>query len=104
MAFLIPVALLLLFFVKKLTVIGIIGNTHGVSSAANPDKNAIKKMVNKPELGSWASGIFSEMFFVSAFFMASVARAAPSISFASSDFKLNSKYFVSLMQLSSHTW
>ena len=28
------------FFVKKLTVRGIIGNTHGVSSATNPAKNA----------------------------------------------------------------
>lgn len=79
MAFLIPVVLLLLFFVKKLTVIGIIGNTQGVSSAANPDKNAIKKIVNKPELDSGTSGIFSAMFFVSAFVLVSVARADPSI-------------------------
>ncbi len=43
-----PAALVLLCFVKKLTVIGIIGNTQGVSKAANPEKKAIKKMLNKP--------------------------------------------------------
>ena len=47
MAFSIPFAFDLLCFVKKLTVIGIIGNTHGVNSAANPEKKAIINIVNK---------------------------------------------------------
>jgi len=34
--------------VKKLTVIGIIGNTQGVNKAANPEKKAIKNMVSSP--------------------------------------------------------
>lgn len=38
MAFLMPAALFLLCLVKKLTVIGIIGNTQGVNNAANPEK------------------------------------------------------------------
>jgi hypothetical protein len=33
--------------VKKLTVIGIIGNTHGVNNAAKPEKKAMIKIVNK---------------------------------------------------------
>lgn len=45
-AFLIPSAFDLLFFVKKLTVIGIIGNTQGVSNAAKPLKNEIMKIRN----------------------------------------------------------
>jgi hypothetical protein len=44
--------LVLLCFVKKLTVIGIIGKTQGVKSAANPEKKAIIKIENKPFLGS----------------------------------------------------
>ena len=44
MALRIPAALDLLCLVKKLTVIGIIGNTHGVSSAAKPLKNDRKKI------------------------------------------------------------
>ena len=39
--------MLLLCFVKKLTVIGIIGNTQGVNKAAKPEKNAIMNIVNK---------------------------------------------------------
>ena len=42
-----PAALLFLCLVKKLTVIGIIGNTHGVNKAAKPEKNAIMKIPNK---------------------------------------------------------
>ena len=38
----------MLCFVKKLTVIGIIGKTHGVNKAANPDRNAIKKIDQSP--------------------------------------------------------
>ena len=38
--------------VKKLTVIGIIGNTQGVSSAANPLKNEIIKISHIDFLGS----------------------------------------------------
>ncbi len=45
-AFLIPSAFDLLFFVKKLTVIGIIGKTQGVSNAAKPLKNEIMKIRN----------------------------------------------------------
>ena len=44
MALRIPAALDLLCFVKKLTVIGIIGNTQGVRSAAKPLKNDRKKI------------------------------------------------------------
>ncbi len=51
MAFLIPAALFLLCLVKKLTVIGIIGNTQGVNNAAKPDKKAIKKIPSKLLLG-----------------------------------------------------
>ena len=46
-----PCALDLLCLVKKLTVIGIIGNTQGVSKAAKPLKNEIMKMSQK-DLGS----------------------------------------------------
>ena len=48
MAFLIPCDLFLLCFVKKLTVIGIIGNTQGVNNAANPERKAIKNIASKP--------------------------------------------------------
>src|SRR6478735_2836605 len=48
MAFLIPAALVLLCLVKKLTVIGIIGKTQGVSKAAKPEKKAIKKIDHNP--------------------------------------------------------
>ena len=41
MAFLTPAALDLLCLVKKLTVIGIMGKTQGVSSAAKPLKKEI---------------------------------------------------------------
>ena len=41
-AFLIPLDLDLLCLVKKLTVMGIIGKTQGVSKAANPEKKAMK--------------------------------------------------------------
>ena len=43
----IPFARLGLRFVKKLTVSGIIGNTHGVSNARKPPRNASKKVVHK---------------------------------------------------------
>ena len=48
MAFFFPSAFVLLCFVKKLTVIGIIGKTHGVNNAANPPKNAKKKIDHNP--------------------------------------------------------
>ncbi|MNS76729.1 hypothetical protein D3C72_1102850 [compost metagenome] len=54
MAFLIPCALVLLCFVKKLTVIGIIGKTHGVNNAAKPEKKAIKKIESNPFSASFA--------------------------------------------------
>ena len=41
-AFLIPDFLELAFLVKKETVKGIIGKTHGVSKAINPPKNPMK--------------------------------------------------------------
>ena len=47
-AFSIPFAFDLLCFVKKLTVIGIIGKTQGVSKAANPDKKAMKNIDHNP--------------------------------------------------------
>ena len=37
----------MLCFVKKLTVIGIIGKIQGINSAANPPKKAKKKIVHK---------------------------------------------------------
>lgn len=49
-AFLTPLALDLLCLVKKLTVIGIIGKTHGVSRAAKPDKKAMKNIPQSPRL------------------------------------------------------
>ena len=48
MAFFFPSVLFLLCFVKKLTVIGINGNTQGVSKAAKPDKNAMIKIDHNP--------------------------------------------------------
>src|SRR5690606_18268082 len=48
MAFLIPFARDLLCLVKKLTVIGIIGNTQGVSMAANPPKNDKINIFHRP--------------------------------------------------------
>ena len=103
-AFLIPLALVLLCFVKKLTVIGIIGKTQGVSKAAKPDKNAIKNIVNKPVFGLELSIFSAVTIFESVFAVFSVIKAEASISFACKVFKLNSKYLVSLMQLSLHTW
>ena len=47
MAFLIPADLFWLCLVKKLTVIGIIGKTQGVKSAANPLTNDKKKITSK---------------------------------------------------------
>ena len=47
-AFLIPEALFLLCFVKKLTVMGIIGKTQGVNKAIKPLKNAIIKILQTP--------------------------------------------------------
>ena len=67
MAFLIPLALVLLCLVKKLTVIGIIGNTQGVSKAAKPDKKAIKKIVYKLESESADFRCFSTIVLTSVF-------------------------------------
>ena len=61
-AFLIPSAFDLLCFVKKLTVIGIIGKTQGVNKAAKPLRNDKMKMV-KTDLSSLLS--FSFVIFVS---------------------------------------
>ncbi len=47
MTFRIPLTLLLLCLVKKLTVNGIIGKTQGVSNAAKPEIKAIKKIDHK---------------------------------------------------------
>ena len=52
MAFFFPSALVLLCLVKKLTVIGIIGNTQGVNKAANPPKKAKKKIAHNPFFSS----------------------------------------------------
>ena len=43
-----PSALVLLCFVKKLTVSGIIGKIHGIMSAAKPPKNPSQKVVPIP--------------------------------------------------------
>ena len=48
-AFVIPWAFVFDDFVKNVTVIGIIGNTQGVSKATKPDKNAPNKKNNKAE-------------------------------------------------------
>ena len=48
MAFLIPAALVLLVLVKKLTVIGMSGNTQGVKRAASPKPNPMRKINNNP--------------------------------------------------------
>ena len=52
-----PALLDLLCLVKKLTVIGIIGNTQGVNKAANPEKNAIMKIDQSPIFSSESSEI-----------------------------------------------
>ncbi len=50
-----PLERVLLCFVKKLTVIGIIGNTHGVKSAAKPPKKLKIKIVRRPRDAELAS-------------------------------------------------
>ena len=58
MALRFPCAGFLLCFVKKLTVIGIIGKTQGVNNAAKPPRNAKKNIVHKPfssSFGFWLS-------------------------------------------------
>ena len=57
MAFRIPAARVLLCFVKKLTVSGIIGNTQGVNKAAKPERNAIKKIVHSPLFSESSSSV-----------------------------------------------
>src|SRR5687768_9498437 len=52
----IPAARVLLCFVKKLTVIGIIGKTHGVSSASHPPRNPA---INNPQLVLVTTGFAS---------------------------------------------
>ena len=47
MALLIPFAFVLLLLVKKLTVIGIIGKTQGVSKAAKPPKKPAMKIAHQ---------------------------------------------------------
>ena len=56
-----PTALFLLCFVKKLTVIGIIGNTQGVNNAVNPNKKAIINVLKSPLLGSFFSDTAIEL-------------------------------------------
>ena len=62
MAFFFPSAFVLLCFVKKLTVIGIIGKTHGVNNAANPPKKAKKKIDHNP-----FSSVFGDVVGVTSF-------------------------------------
>ena len=71
MAFLIPCALVLLCFVKKLTVIGIIGNTQGVNSAASPLAKDRKK-ITQIELLLSSSFVLS---FLLSLFLTSLASA-----------------------------
>ena len=52
MAFRIPLVLPPLPFKKKVTVIGIIGNTQGVNKATKPERNATIKKSNKLSLSS----------------------------------------------------
>ena len=59
MAFLIPAALVLLVLVKKLTVIGMSGNTQGVKRAASPKPNPIRKINNNPSSSFSSSPSFS---------------------------------------------
>ena len=56
-ALVIPSALVLLFLVKKLTVIGNIGNTQGVATAINPPKNAKIKKLKKLSVAGFDNGI-----------------------------------------------
>ena len=57
-AFRFPSAFVLLCFVKKLTVIGIIGNTQGVNSAAKPPTNANRKIDQRPFFSSTGADTF----------------------------------------------
>ncbi|MNE53171.1 hypothetical protein D3C80_1478820 [compost metagenome] len=97
-AFLIPFALFLLCFVKKLTVIGIIGKTQGVSNAANPEKKAIKKIDNNPFLGS-STGLTTVSFFGASFLISLKDCTSPPLTF----FISNSKYLFCWMQTSLQT-
>ena len=65
MAFFFPSAFVLLCLVKKLTVIGIIGNTQGVNKAAKPPKKAKKKIAHNPFFSSLGAevGAISFIFF-----------------------------------------
>ena len=115
MAFRIPAALLLLCLVKKLTVIGIIGNTQGVSKAANPDRKAMKNIDHKPlcfscfegTILAFCKGISSLL--TSSGFEVVIAFFAVSIAIVSNSFlavvgiaKLN--FFSKLIQDSLQTW
>ena len=115
MAFRIPAALFLLCLVKKLTVIGIIGNTQGVSKAANPDKKAIKNIDQRPFCFSGLEGDVSVFEIVGAFavvssgvevattfFVVSIAMGSASTFAAAGSVKLN--FFSKLIQDSLQTW
>lgn len=71
MAFLIPSAFVLLCLVNKLTVIGIIGNTQGVSNASKPEKRQKKNSL--------------QIFGISVFFWFYWFRFAATISFVGAE-------------------
>ena len=96
MAFRIPAALDLLCFVKKLTVIGIIGNTQGVSKAANPLKKDKMKMSHMDFPPS------SSSFFEFEFFEDDSSCSAPLLSDISLDCSVVSLFIsVALVSVSS---
>src|SRR5690606_7006514 len=99
MAFLIPLARDLLCLVKKLTVIGIIGKTHGVNNAAKPEKNAIMKIDHKPFCSDLSTFTSSVMGLVLANVSFDVVDAAAKSSKFNTSFdetvaKSNTKYLV----------
>src|SRR5690606_40769701 len=83
-AFLIPDALVLLCFVKKLSVKGIIWNTQGVNKTKKPKKNAVKNMDNKPLFSFYsASGLIS--FFTTVFVSSSIKFDGSSVAVVAVD-------------------
>ena len=70
-----------LCLVKKLTVIGIIGNTQGVSKAVKPNKKAIRKVPNKPFVFSFFCDFLSFKYFAPAFSSTTVFTLSTAVTF-----------------------
>ena len=71
----------LLCLVKKLTVIGIIGNTQGVSKAVKPNRKAIRKVPNKPFDFSFFCDFLSFKYFASPFSSTAVFTLSTAVIF-----------------------